>query len=869
MYALYADGHSLFGMYRSVTSGFTWDTIPNFPDINVRQTNYNLAVGVDPDDSDNLFIGADIARYSTNGGLSWSPFDGGHADYHSYAVHTGNPDVFLVGNDGGVYRKDWTSLGTPAEDLNNGYNVTQFYRGAFMQSGLNVLGGTQDNGMLRMLDGVWDQILGGDGGFASVSLQNPNLAYVQNFSLHPGTIRRSYDIYSPTAGADLEDLHTALHTMDTFRGLANFETNKTDGEQVFYSSRRRIWRTNDEGDNWDVITYDNSSIINSVAVTREYNPSVYYVGGASNIWRVPSARNAVPGDEYQLTNIPAGLSGHEISSVEIHPYDNSVIFVTYDNGSSLPRLYRIEDANTNSPTWIPLKGNMPSWLPYHTVEIDPDNDERMFIGTLFGVYYTEDGGSNWFKVDEIPNVPILDLKLRTTDRQLFVFTHGRGAWSATVSGGTATSYAELPYSTGFEDGFLDKYWSSFSSDPVGSVQVTDQYGPLLSDRHLVLDNKSNGTYCTNTADLHLNLSKNNNITIGYYWKRMGDEEHPEDGVYISNDGGQNFTKLHNFSSGSNNAWNQVTINEAQLSFWYGINLTAECVLRFQQHDNYGAPADGIAIDNINIDGDATQTNYASLPYSTGFEEGFADEYWELISQPNGRNRVISIFEPETGDYHLTMDVEIDRVGSPVNESWLRLDLSGESDVTLEFSWKETSDEPNIEDGLFISDDAGLTFIKLYDFGGGTPNVWNNVSLNLSDYINWIGLSHSSTFVLKFQQRDNAAMPYDGIAIDNINITVPIDDVIEPGENPLDLPDLNKGSIAIYPVPAQDEVTISLEGDFDGMFSGEILTLDGKLVKQLTVRSGSNRLNVSDLSQGTYLVVISDGENQIVQKLIKQ
>jgi len=59
------------------------------------------------------------------------------------------------------------------------------------------------------------------------------------------------------------------------------------------------------------------------------------------------------------------------------------------------------------------------------------------VATDFGLYITEDGGTTWTKETKIPNVCIYNIKMRASDRKLFIFTHGRGVWVANV----------LPYNT--------------------------------------------------------------------------------------------------------------------------------------------------------------------------------------------------------------------------------------------------------------------------------------------------------------------------------------------------------------------------------------------------------------------------------------
>lgn len=167
----------------------------------------------------------------------------------------------------------------------------------------------------------------------------------------------------------------------------------------------------------------------------------------------------------------------------------------------------------------------------------------------------------------------------------------------------------------------------------------------------------------------------------------------------------------------------------------------------------------------------TNVTYESLPYSIGFESGL-DENWTMYeSHRYGRCVRSSDHTPNTGSYHLTMDV-IENNNYNTNEAWMHLNLSGKSNVTLQFWWKETSDETHTADGVYISDDGGDNFAKIYNLSGGS-STYSKVTIDLSDEISNASLSHSSTFVVKFQQYDNYTMTIDGIAIDDIDVCTPM------------------------------------------------------------------------------------------------
>ncbi len=164
-------------------------------------------------------------------------------------------------------------------------------------------------------------------------------------------------------------------------------------------------------------------------------------------------------------------------------------------------------------------------------------------------------------------------------------------------------------------------------------------------------------------------------------------------------------------------------------------------------------------------------NYATLPYSTGFEGGAVDQYWDLYEGAEGRIEVSSANSPR-GSYQLVMDDYNNGGSYSQNEGWLKLDLSGQNQVDLEFWWKDFSDETHSQDGVYFSDNGGSSFVKVMDLNGAsyTNNSWQNFSLDVDAEAAGAGLNLTSTFVVKFQQYDNYMATTDGMAFDDISVT---------------------------------------------------------------------------------------------------
>lgn len=83
--------------------------------------------------------------------------------------------------------------------------------------------------------------------------------------------------------------------------------------------------------------------------------------------------------------------------------------------------------------------------------------------------------------------------------------------------------------------------------------------------------------------------------------------------------------------------------------------------------------------------------------------------------------------------------------------------------------------------------------------------------------------------------------------------------------------IERASFALYPNPAQGNVTLSFSSDASGEIEINIANMIGQSMKLVSkeIRNGENafQLDISDLSKGIYLVTLGSGENKITQKLI--
>ena len=163
------------------------------------------------------------------------------------------------------------------------------------------------------------------------------------------------------------------------------------------------------------------------------------------------------------------------------------MLVGLTTSSPQQRAWRINKANTAAPEWVSIGGDLPSLLPVYQVQAHPDRpDSVLFAATAFGLYCSVNGGKNWMKETRVPNVPIFEMKLRASDRSLFLFTHGRGMYYVSLK----------DYLTPTND-VLEKTDIKIFPNPTASVLNIESKGPLsmvqifdLSGREILTEKKN-------------------------------------------------------------------------------------------------------------------------------------------------------------------------------------------------------------------------------------------------------------------------------------------------------------------------------------------------------------------------------------------
>jgi photosystem II stability/assembly factor-like uncharacterized protein len=414
---------------------------------------YCNVIAVDPVDPDVVWAGGVDLFRSDDGGRNWGlasywwgDYQPGitsfvHADQHAIVFHPDYDGVdvrtMFSGSDGGIFRTDnpneWIGQdeaaicdplrsGVMFQDLNNGLGITQFYHGAPYPGGDGYLGGTQDNGTLLGFDAwgsdQWRHINGGDGGYVAIDPQNPSNLYVESQWFG---FRRSID-----GGRTFEDAVDGV--ADNFLFITPFVMDPNNSSRL-WTGGNRLWRTNSGAANWAAVSsYPLGSGQVSALAVAPGNSDLVVVGTTEGyIYRNEAALAAGATTIWPSSHPRRGY----VSSLAFDPSSPGVVYATYA-GFGGPHVWR---SSADGESWESIDGTgstaIPD-IPVHSIVVDPENSDRLYLGTDLGVMTSINRGRTWAVENTGFANAVTEWLALGTDNDgnplLFAFTHGRGAW---------------------------------------------------------------------------------------------------------------------------------------------------------------------------------------------------------------------------------------------------------------------------------------------------------------------------------------------------------------------------------------------------------------------------------------------------------
>lgn len=451
----------------------------SFGDFN-SQGGYDLLVRVKPDDENVVFIGGTNLYRSTDGfatsdNTAWIggyrdteldinknkvieeyDYPNQHPDQHYVMFSPTDPDIMLVGSDGGVHKTtncladsiDWISL-------NNGFLSTQFFAVALNRDKPGdemILGGTQDNGTWRNNGGgpvdPWVKTGTGDGGYCAVGDGGAWLSV----SKQSGRLYR-VDLDSEGQVTGSTRIDPEGPQISAYRFITPHVLDQTENSILYYPVGASLWRNNDVTsvplDNervtpvgWDSLqnTFVPAAVITALTSTTS-NPShrVWYGTSSGQVFRLDDAHQGqpVPVEVTSTTFSP----GAYISCIATDPENGDHAIVVFSN-YSVVSLFETTDAGE---TWLNISGNLeenpngtgagPScrWASI----LHRGGRTVYLVGTSSGLFATTmlDGENTvWYGegTETIGSSVVEMIDVRQSDGFVAVGTHGNGTYSARI-----------------------------------------------------------------------------------------------------------------------------------------------------------------------------------------------------------------------------------------------------------------------------------------------------------------------------------------------------------------------------------------------------------------------------------------------------
>jgi photosystem II stability/assembly factor-like uncharacterized protein len=433
LYGVSTGGNSGVGMFKSTDGGQSWSFLQSLPtSITTR------AIGINPNNPSLFFAGSLGIYLSQNAGSSFTFYPVGGVDWWSVNFDPHNPNKVFMTFDQGISEVNLNPFNpnsyTAYVSRDSLLNALQIYGGDCFVTGDKVITGMQDLGTQQIFQGGRQNVASSDGGDCFFHKQDTTVAYgtTQNGGIFKKT---NINIPFPQPGytnpIDITNQLDANNdgTIDEGAFFINeFWMNNADGEQLYFPTKRRLWRSTNGGTSWQPASgYYDLTAPGSTTVfmggTNKINPIVYW-GVMDTVFVKANAKTTAPGNELRIK------APDKMRFIRVDPANDSIIYITSFSNGSGPRIYRSGNIFSANVQWTDLTGDLPNNIMVHCFEIDPQDSTQMVVGTNSGLYVSSNGGQHWDRDMQLPNVNILKTRVRASDNRLFIFTYGRGAWAA-------------------------------------------------------------------------------------------------------------------------------------------------------------------------------------------------------------------------------------------------------------------------------------------------------------------------------------------------------------------------------------------------------------------------------------------------------
>jgi photosystem II stability/assembly factor-like uncharacterized protein len=432
------------GMYRSDDAGATW--IRAGADARVWSRGWYFGgITVEPKDADVIYS-CNVNLYRSNdAGKTWAPVKGapGGDDYHSLWIDPTTPSRRILGVDQGAVvsvndGRTWSSwYNQPTGQF---YHVITDDRFPY-----HVYGAQQDSGAAGIpsrtnaYDGITmmefrEVTAGGESDNVAPDPKDPEIIF----------------------GGRVEKLDTRTHQTQSVDPTIAYPENdrrtwtlplvfSRRDPRVLYFSNQRLFRTEDGGNHWTVISPDltreapgvpsnldpataalstgkRPGVIYAVAPSRVADRDIWIGTDDGLIWRTRDE-----GTHWTNITPPALTAWSKVGIIDTSHFDAETAYAAVDRhrlDDFRPYIYRTHDGGK---TWQSIATGIPNGSFVNAVREDSVTKGLLYAGTEKGVYVSFDDGDHWQPLQKnLPVTSVRDIDVHGND--VVIGTHGRSFW---------------------------------------------------------------------------------------------------------------------------------------------------------------------------------------------------------------------------------------------------------------------------------------------------------------------------------------------------------------------------------------------------------------------------------------------------------
>jgi len=453
LYAIVEASQGEGGFFRSTNMGASWEKRGSYS----TSGNYYQEIVVDPIDSDKIYAMDTWLHVSKDGGKTFKVLgeDTKHVDNHCMWIDPNDTNHFMVGCDGGIYESyDGAATWLYKPNL----PITQFYKVAVDNDVpfYNIYGGTQDNfsmgGPSRTIsnNGIvnsdWYMTHGGDGFETQIDPSNPDIVYSQS---QYGFLVR----YDRKSGEEVGIKPQARKDENAYRWNwdAPLLISAHKSERIYFSANK-VFRSDDRGNSWEVISDDLTQQINRnelQVMGKVWSIDAVMKNGSTSQYGTIVAFHESPINENLLIagtddgliqiTIDGGANWKKIENISGVParsyvnfvlasqHDENVIYAAFNHhkyGDFKPYIFKSGDKGN---TWTKISNNIPERGSVYSIAEDHETGELIFAGTEFGVFFSPNQGKEWKQLKAgLPTVAVRDIAIQQRENDLVLGTFGRG-----------------------------------------------------------------------------------------------------------------------------------------------------------------------------------------------------------------------------------------------------------------------------------------------------------------------------------------------------------------------------------------------------------------------------------------------------------